>query len=224
MTFTVPNWISRYRAETFATKEPETLEWVERLPEAAVLWDVGANVGTYAIYAAKARRCRVFAFEPSVFNLELLARNVFANGLQDLITIVPFPLSGSPGVNKFSMSTTALGGALSAFGGADSNGEPFQSTFEYSVVGVTMDQAVGLPGIPYPDFIKMDVDGLEHLILQGGPAVLRHTTGILVEIDDSYAEQRDTSAACLTSAGLSLRRKCDLGSPTMFNQWWERGE
>src|SRR6185437_4913944 len=74
-----PNWLADWRVNTFATKEPETLDWIDSLPEGAVLWDIGANVGLYSVYAAKARRCRVWAFEPSVFNVELLARNIFLN-------------------------------------------------------------------------------------------------------------------------------------------------
>src|SRR4051812_37306235 len=81
LVFAVPNAPSKFRADTFSTKEPETLEWIDGIPEGSVLWDIGANVGLYTCYAAKARGCRVFAFEPSVFNLELLARNIFFNQL-----------------------------------------------------------------------------------------------------------------------------------------------
>jgi len=81
--FSVPNALSQFRADTFSTKEPETLEWLDRMPRGSVLWDIGANVGLYACYAAKVRGCRVFAFELSVFNLELLARNIFLNRLTD---------------------------------------------------------------------------------------------------------------------------------------------
>jgi len=47
--------LNRYRADTFAVKEPETLEWIDRIPRGSVLWDIGANVGLYSCYAAKAR-------------------------------------------------------------------------------------------------------------------------------------------------------------------------
>jgi FkbM family methyltransferase len=57
------------------------------MPRGSVLWDIGANVGLYSCYAVKARDCRVFAFEPSVFNLELLARNIFLNGIADQATM-----------------------------------------------------------------------------------------------------------------------------------------
>ena len=75
--FCVPNRINYFRSETFSTKEPETLEWINSIPQGSVLWDIGANVGLYSCYAAKARDCQVFSFEPSVFNLEQLARNRF---------------------------------------------------------------------------------------------------------------------------------------------------
>ncbi len=167
--FVVPNELSVYRATTFSTKEPETLEWVDSIPAGSVLWDIGANVGLYSCYAAKHRQCRVFAFEPSVFNLELLARNIFLNDLTDRITIVPLPLSDSQSINTLNMSTTDRGGALSAFGQSyGHDGKPLHKIFEFRTVGLSMVDAVELLRIPQPDYVKIDVDGIEHLILKGG--------------------------------------------------------
>ena len=38
--------------------------------------DIGANVGLYSIYAAKLTEANVYAFEPSVLNLEILYKNI----------------------------------------------------------------------------------------------------------------------------------------------------
>ena len=68
--FYVPNPLSLYRAKTFSTKEPDTLGWIDSLDKSSIMWDIGANIGLYSIYAAKCRNIKVFAFEPSVYNLE----------------------------------------------------------------------------------------------------------------------------------------------------------
>ena len=102
--FSIPNELNKFRVDTFSVKEPETLEWIDCIPRGSVVWDIGANVGLYTCYAAKARDCRVFAFEPSVFNLELLARNIFLNGVTDHATIVPLPLSDELAFSKLNMT------------------------------------------------------------------------------------------------------------------------
>ena len=60
MQFAVPNHLNQYRVDTFSIKEPETLNWIDSLPEESELWDVGANIGLYSIYAAKKKKCNVF--------------------------------------------------------------------------------------------------------------------------------------------------------------------
>jgi hypothetical protein len=112
LVFSIPNGLGKYRVDTFSTKEPETLEWINSMPQGSVFWDIGANVGLYTCYAAKVRGCRVFSFEPSVFNLEMLARNIFLNGIVNQATIIPLPLSDALAANKFNMTTTEWGGAV----------------------------------------------------------------------------------------------------------------
>jgi len=222
MKFVGANHLCHYRAESFSTKEPDTLEWIETIPEGSVLWDVGANVGLYSIYAAKQRKCRVYAFEPSVFNLEVLARNIFANNLQDFVTIVPVALTDELGVNLFQMTSTNWGGALSTFGKeVDQNGQEITPIFEYRTVGVSMSDAVSRLGIPCPNFIKIDVDGIEHFVLKGGHDVLKEVDSVLVEINDDFDEQAVISAKHLENAGLRLHRKRHMVG-AQHNQWWIR--
>lgn len=78
LTFSTPNPLNIYRVKTFSSKEPETLEWIERMPIGSIFWDIGANIGLYSCYAAKKRGCRVFCFEPSVFNLEAFSAQYFS--------------------------------------------------------------------------------------------------------------------------------------------------
>ena len=206
--FATPNDISQWRANSFSTKEPETLEWIDTIPVGSVLWDIGANVGIYSCYAAKKRLCRVFAFEPSVFNLELLARNIFLNSLTNSITIVPLPLSDTLSISNLNMTSTMWGGAMSTFHQSyGHDGKTMEKVFVIPTLGLSMTDATDLLGIPQPDYIKMDVDGIEHLILKGGMAVLRKSKSILIEINDEFIALANEAKKYLLEAGFSLKEK-----------------
>jgi len=228
--FHIPNAINRFRTNTFSTKEPETLSWIDKIPNGSVLWDIGANVGLYTCYAAVAKHCRVLAFEPSIFNLEMLTRNVFLNESTGLVTIIPLPLSDNTSINRLNMTSTEWGGACSTFGESYGyDGKPLAKKFEFSTMGISIDDAIRLLGLLPPDFIKMDVDGIEHLILKGGVDALRHVQGVLIEINDDFPLQSENAARYLLAAGLVLqdKRHCEaaIGSPfaATCNQIWGRG-
>lgn len=116
-----------------------------------------------------------------------------------------------------------MGGALSSFDKPiDQNGDAFRQVFEYSIYGMPMDEIVNRLGIPQPDAIKMDVDGVEHFILAGGNKVLSRVQTVLVEINDDFVEQRLLTEKLLSASGLTLYKKCGCSSLNQFNQWWIR--
>lgn len=226
LVFAVPNGCSLARAVSFSAKEPETLDWIDGMEQGAVVWDIGANVGLYSCYAAKRGGCKVYAFEPSIFNLELLGRNIFLNDLTDNVTIVPLPLSNHLSTSTLNISMTEWGGAMSTFGESYTHdGKPLNKVFEFRTIGLSMDDAIAYLGIAQPDYIKMDVDGIEHLILKGGAAVLAKVRGALIEVNDTFQEQSSDSFRYLSEAGLELleKRHSEMfeGSP-VFNQIWRR--
>ena len=219
----------QYRIDTFSTKEPETLDWIDGFSQDSIMWDIGANVGLYSCYAAKARATKVFAFEPSIFNLESLARNIHINDLAASVVIIPLPLADKLTINKMCMTSTDWGEALSTFG-ADFgfDGKPLNNIFSFSTIGLSMDEANLLLKIPRPDYIKMDVDGLEHLILSGGLGMLSTVKSVLVEINDDFLKQAQDSLSYLMSSGLQMvdKRRWDgvRNSPfqNTYNQIWKR--
>ena len=224
MTFFVPNALNRYRIKTFATKEPSTLNWIDSFEEGAIFWDIGANIGIYSTYAAKAKNAHVFAFEPSVFNLEFLAKNIHENELQQKIVIFPLALSNITSFNLFKMNNPVWGGALSAFGvDFDQFGESFDTTFEYSILGLSADKAINALNMPQPEYLKIDVDGIEHIILEGAINILKKVKGVLIEIDESFVNQREQSEKHLLDAGLIMSEKhILLENGAQYNQLWVR--
>ena len=220
--------------DTFSTKEPETLEWIDTFPLGSVVWDIGANIGLYSCYAAKMRDCKVYAFEPSVFNLDLLARNIFLNGLTEKVVMVPLPLSDKLAINRLKMTNTERGGALSTFGkdyGWD--GHKIEHIFEFQTVGLAADEAAKFLMIPQPNYVKIDVDGIEHLILSGAKNLLKKVDSLLIEINDSFPEQVNQSNKILLESGLVFKEKRraeifnspqSFGSGKVWNQIWIRDQ
>ena len=171
----------------------------------------------------------MYAFEPSVFNLELLARNVYLNELTERICIVPIALTDQLTRSKFNMTSTEWGGALSTFGqdfGWD--GKAVEKRFVFQTLGLSMTDAKDILNLPQPDYIKIDVDGIEHIILRGGREVLQRIKGILVEITDDFPEQSTESRMILQEAGLTMKEKLHSEMfeggifQNTFNQIWCR--
>ncbi|MDA8675802.1 FkbM family methyltransferase [Alphaproteobacteria bacterium] len=227
--FTCPNPLTRWRVETYSEKEPETLSWIDGMTRDDVLWDIGANIGLYSLYAAKRHDMKVISFEPSVFNLELLGRNCHINKACENVTIIPLALSDRTGSNLMKHSDTKWGGALSSFSvdyGGD--GEVFSSVVEYKTLGISADDAVTKLMLPVPTYIKIDVDGIEHIILDGAGEILKKVKSVLVEVNDNFQEQAEMVTKILITSGFSLINKeisvftINSKNINIANQIWKR--
>ena len=229
LAFYSPNRLNKFRIDTFSSKEPETLSWIEKFNQDSIYWDIGANIGLYSCYAAKLKNCKVYAFEPSIFNLEILTKNVFLNQLSNNVTIISFPIIDKLKESEFKMSMTDWGGSVSTFGeDYKYDGSKLKKEFSYNTVGLSMDECVDVLKIRQPNYIKIDVDGIEHLILKGGARTLNKAKSVLVEVDENFALQAEKTEEYLTKAGLRLKEKLhsDLMEKSkfksVFNQIWEK--
>lgn len=204
LVLTNPNPQIRSRNETFSTKEPGTLRWLESFERGSVLWDIGANVGLYSIYAAKLG-CRVVAFEPSVFNLEFLARNINLNDVCDSVDVVPLAVGGvGVSINELNLTSSAWGDSQNSFGTRRGQfGKDIDVSVRYRILGISMDGLVQTIGLAPPDYIKIDVDGIEPEILESGRSVLQVVRGVLVECP-AFEGGEQRVADVLRGAGLIL--------------------
>jgi hypothetical protein len=168
--FVVDNEIERYRAETLLTKEPGTIQWLDRLGAGDVLYDVGANIGCYTLYAAK-RGATVYAFEPHVGNAWKLMQNVAANGLGGKIEVYNIGLGQRRGeyqsFNYFSVSSGSSGSQMGHTFGED--GRLFVPVCAEMKWTAQLDTFLAFR----PTALKIDVDGNEYKILQGAENLLR---------------------------------------------------
>ena len=158
-----------WHVRSFYEEEPETVAWLDSMQPGDTLWDVGANIGKYAIYAAS-RGVQAFAFEPEPQNFALLAENVELNG-RDNCTPVMAALFDSIGFGRIEAPYLTKAGAYNQFAGKRGP----------MVYGTTLD-ALSLR-FPAPDHLKIDVDGREREILRGGPGVLSKVKSLLIELN-----------------------------------------
>lgn len=209
-----PNPTIRWRNSTFSTKEPETLAWIDGFSEPSVLWDIGANIGLYSIYAGHHGH-QVVAFEPSPFNLEFLTRNVNLNGLQEVVTVMPLAI-GVAGHRHATLSGKNMnwGHSKNQFEAEAKAGSRGSSPWQIRTVGVALCDVTWLFELPSPSHIKIDVDGIELQILQSAGEVLRSVESVLVEING--VEEGHRIGEILTRAGLRL------ANSGRVNQIWNR--
>lgn len=210
ISFHTPNWLTKYRAKTLLTKEPETITWIEGFKSGSIFFDVGANVGIYSIYAATERNCRVFAFEPSAPNQELLVRNIISNQLSDHITILPIGLSDSDSIKSMYMDLShySWGGAHTSLGkNLNQKGVPMMNSVYAKMPGLTLDSMIKLFELPKPNHLKIDVDGLELQVLTGGLETLKSVESIMVEIDPANGESTRAIPLLLEEVGFRLERR-----------------
>lgn len=214
--FYVPNKLIKFRVNTFYSKEPETLEWIDSFEKGSCFWDIGANIGLYSIYCGVRKNAEIYSFEPSTSNLRTLSRNISINKLQNNITIVPFPL-----INEFGFKTAKMSESVFVEGGAENNfktnfdwqGNLFESSNSYKIFGTSIDYLTSNKIIRTPDYIKIDVDGIEHLILQGGISTLKSSKikSVLIELNESFDDQFNECRKIMNDCGFSFEKKVSTG-------------
>jgi len=194
------------------TKEPETVEWIHNFFwDGDVYYDIGANVGAYALVAAKGfkGKVRVYAFEPGFPTFKQLCTNIVLNGCQEYIVPLQVALSDRTSLEVLNYSSLLPGGALHALGAAvDYKGDRFQPAVRQPVLAFSLDDLIKYFDLPFPTHIKLDVDGTELSILRGAGNVLSHGTlkSMLIEILEGDQRSKQVMAI-LESAGLRVHSK-----------------
>lgn len=163
-----------WRADSFFTKEPETIEWINYFSGLGnTFFDIGANVGGYSVYAAhKNNNLKVYAFEPVANNFRLINKNI---GYNRLTNIFPFQIGIS---SEDKLTEVYLSDLRDGNSGAQLNnpvneiGNHFNPKAIQPVISFKLDSLIYNYKFPCPDFIKIDVDGLESEIINGSSKLL----------------------------------------------------
>ena len=144
----------------------------------SVVYDVGANVGVYALaLAAGEPNRRIVAVEPAAVVADQLEANVRANGFDDRIAVRRCGLGAESGERDFYVSTYT---ELSGFDRASATRWEADVAAVEPVLLTRLDDLV--TEAPPPDVIKIDVEGSAASVLRGGRDTLhRHRPTIVLE-------------------------------------------
>jgi FkbM family methyltransferase len=162
-----------------------------------VVLDVGANLGLYTCLAAKrvGPTGQVHAFEPVAGIFQRLRRNLELNRLPGVVSN-RCCLAASAGVRTI----TVCGGDRGAWSSLAAPGLDVRLSTE-EVEATTLDGYVAAKGLTKVDLLKLDVEGAELEVLQGGAGLLSRDPRplVLCEIEDVRAQAfgllgRDTAA------------------------------
>ncbi len=169
----------------------DSLELLEMARPAGVnvIYDVGANVGTWTLLArAIIPEATIEAFEPYP-----LHRKGFAENCLDLSGITLHPIALGPENTSMPLRVTSFSDASSLLPLATASHEHFGLTeVERIPVPVRrLDDYRVEKGLADPDLIKIDVQGFELAVLSGAISVLTHTKALIVEVSflELYEQQ-----------------------------------
>ncbi len=132
--------------------------------------DIGANIGlmTFNILA-EVPQTFIVAFEPGPHQAEFLEKNVMVNHLTDRVTVIRSALSNRIGTAQFSVHRSKH---ASGDGFFDTHRAGRTTTTEVPVT--TLDSWWLAAGQPHINAVKIDTEGAELWVLEGGKAMLDH--------------------------------------------------
>jgi FkbM family methyltransferase len=154
-----------------------------------LICDLGAHIGYHSMAFAEltGEQGRVLAFEPNPFNLERLRIHLRRNGdLAERIEVMPVALSDRSGVTTFHYSAR-VDDATSSGGYLDEGESPLTAGIyrragfqQCEVATTTLDEVLPGDGARSVALIKIDVEGAECLVLDGGRRLIQRDRPLLL--------------------------------------------
>ena len=132
--------------------------------------DVGANVGTYSLLAARHCDAVVLAVEAAPETAELLRENVRLNDLRDKIKVIECAAGAQIGVVNFTVDRGAMNQVADA-------------SFANSVASVELATLDHIVANRLPVMMKIDVEGYEGEVLDGAKLSLAKESLLAVQVE-----------------------------------------
>lgn len=161
------------------------------IPEDAVIFDVGANMGSMSLpLAANTTKGKVFAFEPTHLAYSKFMKNLSLNSeLAKRVTLINTFVS-----DKVTQLDTSSAYSSWSLAKDDSNKHQIHGGIKQTSSGVgviTLDEVAQRENIQRFDFLKIDTDGHELYVLKGGlNSITRFRPVIVFEVGAYLLKER----------------------------------
>ena len=179
-------------------KEPWTVAFIDSLPPEGMLWDIGANVGSYTLVAAS-RGMKVVAVEPMGESYGRLCHNLSLNGMRDKVVAIHGACGPVYGFEWLNLADARVGAGNHMMGQVNEHVTHRQQVLQYP-----LDMLLKMVGYAGPHYMKLDVDGSEEQVLAGAPEFLSVLTAAIVEM---AVPLEASVTATMAAAGLTLRER-----------------
>jgi FkbM family methyltransferase len=165
-------------------------EFIARCRPGMCLYDIGCHFGIFTLAALRygGSKARAFAFDPSAMAERYLLGNVSCNGWNERVAFKRVAVSNSDR-DEYLVSHGLFGNGYFSTSTWSQHGQGERTR----VPCRTIDSLVREFGVP-PTHVKIDVEGFENEVLQGGQELLRHGRPILfLEVHNDMLRNRDVA-------------------------------
>lgn len=176
-----------------ASAETPEARFLRSLPlQGKVVYDVGAFVGLLTLFFARQAK-QVIAYEPNPPSYARASENVALNGLSN-VQLRNLAVGSEAAVLTLAYDPLMPGAASGADAVRTQIQETAASTLSASVRVVRLDDDARDAGLPAPDLMKIDVEGMELAVLQGAAGLLKAHPALYIELHGSDAENKRANA------------------------------
>ena len=174
--FCTPNDFCEWRVQTLLTKEPLTIRWIETFKPEDIFWDVGANIGVYTMFASVVMGTPTYAFEPHHLNYATLNDTIKLNKVDNIVRAYCMGIGNRMKMGALSQGVEHIGSS------AHTIGARYTTSFFQGCIINSIDKLVRI-GLPAPTKLKIDIDGLEPLVIDGARSTLPKVQSVLIELN-----------------------------------------
>lgn len=176
-------WLGRHENEYVS-------EFAQSVKPGNIVFDIGAQAGYFTLVASRmvGQSGKVISFEPFPKNIEFIKEHCHINNREN-VTLLEVAVGGSKGERAFETANAFMGHLSDS---KSSSSRSANSKESLTVEVITLDELWNKDKTLAPDVIKIDTEGMEYWVLQGGKALIQQKRPVLFVATHGEKNQKRT--------------------------------